>query len=204
LENPQENDKLNQIREINVAGFEVQHVIVQHGIKEEAAFAVEAALIDFSERFGLSLTNMALGHRSHAFGIMTASEVQQKYSAKPLTSLGDDCVIININRTYERAKASKSYYEATKKAWVISEKRIPSIKYVLSEYRSFIVEVFAVNENGWYKTKDHNGRQRWGFDGKQAPDPVRSQYLNRSIAKRRGRANPVTFQLGSAGVEQSD
>ena len=37
-------------------------------------------------------------------------------------------------------------YQATKETWLISEWKLPQIKYVLSEYRGLIVEVFEV---GW-------------------------------------------------------
>ena len=39
-------DKLQRIREIRLAGFEVAHVIHRHGMDEPTAFEVEAALID--------------------------------------------------------------------------------------------------------------------------------------------------------------
>jgi hypothetical protein len=195
LEQPNATDKLDTIREIVNVGQQVDYVIVRHGMNEETSFAVESALIDFTGRFDFGLTNVVLGHKSSAFGIMTADEVQVKYKAEPLNSLGEGCVIININRTYRRAKGSKSFYEATKESWVINEKRIPTLKYVLSEYGGFIVEVFEVDPDGWYKIKDPNGKVRWGFNGKQAPDNVRDNYLNRSIIKKRGAANPIAYRL---------
>ena len=195
LDSIAETDKLNTIREIKSSGNDVNHIIIQHGLNEETAFAIESALIDFAECFNIGLSNLVLGHKSYAFGLMTAEEIQRKYSAEPLKELDNGCVIININKTYKRAKGSKNYYEATKEAWAISDKRIPTIKYVLSEYRGFIVEVFKVDNDGWYKIKDHNGRQRWGFNGRPAPENIRSKYLNCSINKKRGAANPITFQI---------
>ncbi len=197
LENSTETDKLGTIRDIIGQGLEVGYVIVRHGMNEETAFAVETALIDFGTHFNLGLTNAVLGHKSSAFGLMTVDEIRRKYTAEPLKTLGDGCVIININKTYQRAKGTKSFYEATKQMWVINEKRIPSLKYVLSEYGGFIVEVFEVDPDGWYQVADPNGRIRWGFDGKQAPDEVRNLYLNRSVKKKRGAANPVMFKLSS-------
>ena len=38
--------KLHRIREIRLDGFEVAHVIHRHGLDEDTAFEVEAALID--------------------------------------------------------------------------------------------------------------------------------------------------------------
>lgn len=195
LEQPAETDKLDTIRGIIRQGLQVEYVIVRHGMNEETAFAVESALIDFGTHFDLGLTNAVLGHKSSAFGLMSVDEIQRKYTAEPLQTLGEGCVIININRTYKRAKGTKSFYEATKQSWVINKKRIPSLKYVLSEYGGFIVEVFEVDADGWYPVADANGKVRWGFNGKQAPDEVRNLYLNRSIVKRRGAANPVTYRL---------
>lgn len=197
LENSTETDKLDTIRDIIGQGLEVGHVIVRHGMNEETAFAIETALIDFGTHFDLGLTNAVSGHKSSAFGLMTVDEIRRKYTAEPLDVLGEGCVVININRTYQRAKGTKSYYEATKQMWVINEKRIPGLKYVLAEYGSFIVEVFEVDPGGWYKVEDDNGRTRWGFNGKQAPDEVRNLYLNRSIKKKRGAANPVMYRLSS-------
>jgi hypothetical protein len=39
-------NKLKRIREIRLADFEVAHVIHRHGMDDETAFEVEAALID--------------------------------------------------------------------------------------------------------------------------------------------------------------
>ena len=131
---------------------------------------------------------------------MTIDEVHRKYTAEPLTNLGDGCVIININKTYKQAKGTKSIYEVTKQSWVINKARIPGLKYVLSEYGRFIVEVFEVDEDGWYQVKDHNGKTRWGFNGKQAPAHIRNLYLNRSIVKKRGAANPISYNLSSLWI----
>ena len=198
LVQPEASDKMDLIREIIAKGLEVGHVIVQHGLSDETALAVETALIDFARHFELGLSNIVLGHKSSAFGIMTSDEVKQKYEAEPLQSLGEGCVIININKSYKPAKGTKSIYEATKKSWVINEKRIPYLKYVLSEMRGFIVEVFEVDQDGWSKTKDPKGKTRWGFTGKQAPDEIRGLYLNRSIVKRRGASNPISYKLSAS------
>lgn len=195
LLNPDSSDKLDTIREITELGLGVESVIVQHGLTEGTAFAVEAALIDFSRHFSLGLSNKVLGQNSNAFGIMTTAEIKRKYEAVPITRLDEGCVIININKTYRRAGGAKSYYDATRESWAISNSRIPTLKFVLSEYAGFIVEVFEVEENGWYQVKDPKGRLRWGFRGRQAPDAVRDRYLNRSIMKKKGAANPITYRL---------
>ena len=193
LNNPSESDKIETIKKIIGSGEKVGHVIIQHGLDNPTALAIETALIDFANHFGEGLTNIVLGHKSSAFGIMTAEEIQRKYHAPPLEELGEGCVIININKTYRRAKGTKSFYDATRKSWVIDKRCIPSLRYVLSEYAGFVVEVFEVDL--WYQIESPNGRTRWAFEGRQAPDEVRSLYLNRAIRKRPGAANPIAYRL---------
>ena len=193
LDNPSESDKIGIIKDIMSDNLTVGHVIVQHGLDEATAFAIETALIDFAIHFGAGLANIVLGHKSSAFGIMTVDEVHRKYHAPPLEELGEGCVIININKTYRRAKGTKSFYEATRQSWAMADKRIPSLKYVLSEYGGFVVEVFEVDY--WYKIENPSGRDRWAFEGKQAPDAIRSLYLNRSMKKKPGQANPIAYRL---------
>jgi hypothetical protein len=192
IESTNASDKLNLIREIRSAGHEVKHVILRHGLDEKTALTVEASILDFSLYFNLELKNLVQGHHSSAFGAMAADEVQRKYVAPPLESLGDDCVIININREYKRAKQTKSFYEVTREYWAMADPRERNLRYVLSEYQSFIVEVFEVEE--WYPANEGK-RTRWGFRGKIAADEIRDRYFNRKIHKARGTANPISYRL---------
>lgn len=193
LKDPSASDKVETIKTIIEAGNRVEHVIIHHGLDDTTAFAIETALIDFARYFDAGLTNKALGHNSSAFGIMTVEEIQRKYHAPPLEGLGEGCVIININKTYRRAKGTKNFYEATRQSWAIDKKRIPGLRYVLSEYAGFIVEVFEVDF--WYQIENPTGRNRWAFEGRQAPDEIRSLYLNRGLRKKPGAAYPVTYRL---------
>ena len=108
---------------------------------------------------------MVLGDGASAFGSTTADKVTRKYQATPLSKIEEGFVLININKTYKRAKGQKFYYDATKESWAINKLKIPTLKYALSEYKGFIVEVFEIKE--WYpvKTEYKNGKSRirWGF-----------------------------------------
>ena len=89
--------------------------------------------------------------------------------------------------------------------WLI----LPQIKYVLSEYRGLIVEVFEV-EN-WYpkqrgknKTIDKEKNIKiqievtgYGFNGVVAPKEIRNLYINKSVAhtKKRGAAQVIRYNL---------
>ena len=211
--------KYDKIRAIQESGHEVEHVIVRHGLSDKEAFEIEAALIDTLTYCGSMLTNEQGGHHSIDKGLMTSDEVMRLYNAQPLTELGSDCILININKTYERGHGVEPIYRATKETWLISPHRIPHIKYVLSEYRGLVVEVFEVE--GWYqklrpkrkrvidaqgqKVFTANGKPKmevievygFGFNGHVAPPTARNLYINKSVAehKKKGSAQVIRFNL---------
>lgn len=195
LEAHNPSDKYDIIKDILNAGMEVRHLILRHGMTDQTALDVESALIDFCSIINQPITNIVSGHGANLFGVMTADEVIRKYQTAPLSKIEEGFVLININKTYRRAQGQKSYYEATKESWAIDKSKIPTLKYALSEYKGFIVEVFEIK--GWYsvKTKDNNGKSRirWGFEGTVAADDVRSRYLNKTIQKIRGAVNPIRY-----------
>src|SRR4029077_12237434 len=79
LEGDDLENKVKRIRQIQVAGFEVAHVIHRHGMEEPTAFEVEAALIDAYP----GLTNIAGGAGNNDFGTMHAQEIIRRYEAEP-------------------------------------------------------------------------------------------------------------------------
>jgi hypothetical protein len=204
--------KYDKIREIIQLGQTVKHVIVRHGLSESEAFQIEATLIDTLTYCGLGLSNQQSGHNSIEKGLMTSEEIMRLYNAQPLDEIGVDCVLININKTYKRGNGSSPIYQATKETWFKIGNMLDR-KYVLSEYKGLIVEVFEV-VGKWYEKqrpknktvgKDDKGKKiqikidsvGYGFDGRVAPEEIRTLYINKSIAhkKIRGQANPVRLKL---------
>lgn len=66
-----------RIREIHLAGLEGGHVIHRHGMIEEIAIEVEAALIEAYS----GLTNAIGGAGSSDYGPMHATEIIRRYAA---------------------------------------------------------------------------------------------------------------------------
>ena len=204
LKDPKNQLKYKRIREVTTSGREVEHLILKHGLSGHEAVLVESMLIDFANHFGLPVTNVVSGHGSNESGIMTSDEIIRKFSARKLISLGPSTIIININKSYERAGGNASYYKATKEAWAINKDKLSDIQYVLSEYKGLIVAVFKVKR--WYpvQTKMKNGkfRTRWGFEGADAEKPIQELYLNRTIkyAKKPGSAMPVRYTILSKSL----
>ncbi|MDP3439084.1 MAG: hypothetical protein Q8R95_05750, partial [Azonexus sp.] len=178
---------------------EVKHLIVRHGLDEGTAYVVESAIIDLCLSLKkLPLMNQVVGHDSRHVGAMTTDEVIRKFRAEPLTCLDKDSLIININKKYTRRAGADDIYKATKGWWRMGLKR-PMAKYVLSEYRGLIVEVWEVSGE-WEskmmeKTEKREAHLRWGFEGSVAPESVRMRYLNKSVTKKLGAANPIRRNL---------
>ena len=191
------SDKLDRIREIRDSGQKVKHIIVRHGLTEDESFKIESSLIDFMNYFSSSLTNEVFGHGTFQFGMKTANEIIGDYNAEPLKKLHHHVIIININKTYERAKGGVSIYAATHESWVISQKRHKQLEYALSEYKGIIVGVYKINE--WYPvvTDENKVSKRWGFHGEEAPADIKKIYINKSVkhTKKRGAANPIKYKL---------
>lgn len=203
------NAKYEKIREIIQSGQTVKHIIVRHGLSESEAFKIEASLIDTLTYCGLLLSNIVGGHNSIEKGLMTSEEIVRLYNAQPLNRMEADCILININKTYQRGNGTDPIYLATKETWLISEWRLPQIKYVLSEFRGLIVEVFEVKN--WYpkqrpknKTIDKERNIKiqvevtgYGFNGVVAPNEIRNLYINKSVAhiKQRGAAQVIRYNI---------
>ncbi len=183
-----ESNKLDKIRQIIAQNGMVEHIIVRHGMTDAESILVESVLIDFLLFNDLQLTNIVLGHRSAMHGMMSADEVERKYKAPPLEKLDRGFVVININSSYGKAKAAKSFYEATRGSWVMAEEKTKETRFALAEYRGFIVEVFEIVR--WEKLG-----KRWQFEGHQANEQIRSSYINKRVLKRRGAANPIRYRL---------
>lgn len=179
-----ESDKLDRIRAIENSGKAVEHFVLRHGLSAEVAFVIEAALIDF---VGISnLSNLQSGHYSSDFGIKTTEEVIAMYSA-PLLETDEPVLLININKLFDRELSESEIYEATRKAWVIGQRRNKA-KYAIATYRGLTREVYLIKN--WYQIGD-----RWGFTGEVADENIRSKLRYKSITgfNKRGAANPIRY-----------
>lgn len=185
LTSPAISDKLNLIREIHNASFEVEHYILRHGLTQELSFEIESACIDL---LGLdNLTNTVKGHDSWKRGLKTVDEVAQHYDAKVIT-ITEPTIIININRLYNRFMPPQQLYDATRSAWKVAAHRRNNVKYAVAAYRGLVREVYKIES--WNSNGD-----RWEFNGQVAEPAVRDKYLNQSLDNYiiRGSQNPIKY-----------
>lgn len=190
--NGDDNDnKLERIRAIQRAGLEVNHVIHRHGMDDDTAYQVEAALMDAYP----GLTNIAGGTDSGDLGVMHSKEVIARYSAEP-AEFQDKALLITVNRSAPEV----GLYEATRFAWKINQKRATEAEVVLPVIRGIIVGAFIPDQWLEATTENFPGREaalgRFGFIGHEAPQKYHDRYVGKRIPpeyQRKGAANPVKY-----------
>ena len=122
-----------------LAGFEVGHVIHRHGVDDETALEVEAALMDAYS----GLTNVAGGVGKDR-GAMHAKEVTDQYDADPAV-FHHKAVLLNVIRS----ALEIGLYEATCYAWKINKDRASQAEVVLAIVHGVIKGAFVADE--WLK-----------------------------------------------------
>ena len=186
--------KLQRIRDIQLAGLEVSHVIHRHGMTEQTAYAVEAALIDAYP----GSANKVAGHGSDEYGCRHADEIVAQFEAEEFEPK-EPLICINIpNRFY-----THSTYDAVRTAWSVSVNRAHRYDLVLAHVRGLVVGAFrpkqpwidATTENfPGLLDKDLPGKR--GFVGEEAEEGIWNYYVGKRVPSRyqkKGAANPVRY-----------
>jgi hypothetical protein len=185
-------EKLKRIRDIRLAGFEVAHVIHRHGMDEETATEVEAALIDAYP----GLTNLVGGAGSGDYGAMHAKEIVRRYCAEP-AEFRHRALLISVNRSADE----RSLYEATRYAWKIKKSKAEQAEVVLATRQGLIVGAFIAEQ--WLEATPENfpdrstySPGRFGFVGHEAPQEISKFYIGKRVPdefRKRGAANPIKY-----------
>ena len=187
------DNKLKRIREIRVSGFEVAHVIHRHGMDDDTALQVEAALFDAYS----GLTNVAGGTDSDDYGAMHALEIVSKYGAEPANFEHVKALLISINRS---AIEAASLYEATRYAWKLNKSKAEQAEIILATRQGEIIGAFIAH--CWLEATAENfaGREpkpgRFGFNGEEAHDSIKTLYLRKRVPdeyRKRGASNPIKY-----------
>jgi len=190
----EDTQKINIIKEIHKAGLDVIHVIHRHGMEEQVALEVEAALID-AYHFS---ANIASGIGSDDYGPMNVLQIIQKYKAEE-AAFEHKVVMIIINRSV----SEKSVYDAVRYSWKISKERAEKAELVLAVERGIIVGVFvakewkpAIYEN--FPEMSEYFPERLAFVGEEANEEIRAMYIGKRIPdnyRKKGAANPIKYNF---------
>lgn len=185
------SDKLSRIRAIHLAGFEVAHVIHRHGMDDDTAFEVEAALIDAYP----GLTNIVGGTGSSDYGVMHAKEIIDRYCAEP-AKFEHRVLLISVNQS----SSETSLYEATRYAWKISTAKAEQAEVILSTRKGIIVGAFVADQWLDATAESFPGREsvpgRYGFIGREAGYEIKALYIGKRVPdeyRKAGAANPIKY-----------
>jgi hypothetical protein len=188
--------KVRTIREIHAEGLEVIHIIHRHGMDENTAFAVEAALIDTYT----ILANSAGGHGSADYGPMNAAQIVKAYGLPVIDSFDDRCLIIKIRQ--KTVEEYGSVYEAVRSTWRLNKARAEQACFVLAVVNGVVEGVFTAD--GWYETTAENIARyggvlwpgRYAFYGREVDGAAKNRYLNKRIPdeyRREHASYPIRF-----------
>ena len=204
LNNSEPTDKLERIREILSVDLRPVMIVHRHGLDENTALQVEAALIDAYGIKEIANEQRGVGIAS---GMMTVDEVIELYGA-PEATIVESVVLIKIEKEWHRDLTAEQLYERTRRYWIAApEKRNPPPAYAMSVARGIIREVYAIQEWEEYPdismermdaTRIHNDRfkkrqRRVGFVGRPATEM--SHYIGQSVRNLQqiGNQNPIGY-----------
>jgi hypothetical protein len=173
--------KIQTIRKIHDAGLEVVHVIQRHGMDDDTAFEVEAALIEAYP----GLTNKADGHDNSDRGVMNVKQVTSLYEAEEIKFTDDNCLIIKIR--HATVETCGSVYEAVRSSWRLNISRAEKADYILATEAGLVTGVFTAT--AWYAATPENvakhgggiNEGRYSFYGTEAPKDVQARYLGKRL-----------------------
>ncbi len=182
--------KLDRIQSIHGDGLEVRVEIVRHGLSEELAFEVEAAVIDVLKLSGLDLANAVAGQGTE-HGWRPLEEIVLEYAADPVEILDEHRVLlIRIRREFRYDMTAEELYDKTRRWWVVNPRRRPD--YAFAVYDGIVRAVYRIDQESWLQASDNP--RRWGFDAERDP-AMEDLYVWRSVASCMpvGAQNPIRY-----------
>lgn len=194
FETPEEakSMKMDWIRDIQKDNFQVEHVIHRHGMNEETAKEVEAALIDAYP----GLTNIQSGHDSLRKA-MHAKQIIQRYEPEE-ANFKHKVILIKIDRSLKKDPMIK-IENAVRYAWKISVSRARKADYVLAVSQGIIVGAYIARDWRLATRKNfpefpHIDPDRFGFSTSEAPGDVKAMYIGKLAPKlKHGAAFPIQY-----------
>ena len=205
-------DKLNKIKAIKKAGYDIGKIIINDNLTEDEAYAAEASLINAFNYIGKEkLTNIVSGH--HTTEALTVEEYERINGATELKDIDikHNILVIRINKLYRSNMSAIELYNAVRGIWKLSYKKVKEIQYVFGVYNSLIVGVYKPTK--WFickeakeylprkdiiLTKENEDRLffRDEYFEKGITDSQQNNYLGKSINGlniKQGAQNPVTY-----------
>ncbi len=160
------NPKLNRIHKIQALGMNVEHVIHRHGMEEDMAKEVEAALMDAYP----GLVNRIAGTGSTDRGTQHVNEIVMKYSTEEFV-VEEPLILISVRQLGEEI----GIYEAVRGVWKLNLKRAEKHKLVLAHINGLVRGAYRPKE--WMEDMYEDFPGRIGFNGTKAETEVWEKYV---------------------------
>lgn len=180
--------KLDMIRSIHNAGYEVGVEIVRHMIEnEELAYEIESAVMDALALVGVELSNEVRGH-SRGLGWDSLEEIVVRYTAKPVEIPPEHrVVLIRFTRLYGEVRTAEELYERTRQSWKMApDRRKPA--YAFSVFDGIVRAVYRIDR--WERVPG----KRWAFHGEIDVD-MEARYVWKDVSSYLsvGAQNPIKY-----------
>lgn len=196
LSDTTESEKNKKITEIKSRRKTPKIEILVHGLDEDTALRVEAAVIDL---IGIDkLTNKISGYKSNTYGRLSVEQLIQRFNNTP-ANITEPAILIRINQQFHYGMSDIELYDATRSNWKLGESRNKA-QYAFAVYNGIVQEVYEIK--GWFRggdtmcgqSKDYHA-ERWEFVGKLAPQELRDKYKGKSVADQfpQGGQNPIKY-----------
>ena len=156
-----------RIKTILDAGLTPLIIIHRHGLDENTAFEVEAALIDAYPE----LDNDQGGHDNQERGIKTVRELHEQYDLPEMPTPDFSTLIINVNHIKNRLDRS-AIYQQVRGHWVVNVKNAQKAKYVIAAYKGVAIGIFEPIQ--WFPS---DLPRRYCFEGKEASNTLWEKYV---------------------------
>jgi len=188
--------KLGRIQDIHRAGLDVRVEIVRHGLTEEVAFEVEAAVMDALEISGLELTNAVAGQGTRR-GWRPLEDIIACYAATDVEIASEHRVLlIRVRREFRHGMTADELYEKTRQWWKVAPRRKPD--YAFAVYDGIVRAVYRIDHDSWVQPTEAErvGRMegRWAFHGER--DAVMEErYVRKNVSRylSPGAQNPIKY-----------
>jgi uncharacterized protein len=181
--------KLRRIGEIHKAGKDVHVDIIRHGMTDEQAYDVEAAVIDALKLAGADLTNAVAGLHSE-FGWRPIEQLIARYAAHPVTIPDTEPVLlIRPNSLWRAASTESQRYEAIRGDWAVDIRRCRKARWAFAVIDGVVRGVFRIDD--WTRLP---GGRRCRFAGEH-DDQMEQRYLWADVSAYLppGAQNPVRY-----------
>jgi hypothetical protein len=187
-----ERAKLEQIRAIKAAGYQVEHLILRSGLKDEAdAFVVEQAVMDGLTATGVALTNATGGHGSAEHGLSTVEAAIARLSAPQAPPVTTPTVMFIINRAWRADMSPDEIFQATRGHWRIGAASRSRVSTAMGVAYGVVRGVYRIES--WYPSSKPGEDGRFGFEGHEDRE-LAGRFLGTSVrhlVPERGAQNPV-------------